>query len=171
MTEYLIQSENSSDHWPFLDVENENVLDIGCGIWYTDNMEETSPVYFSKKANLVIGCDSNNDDIIKYREYCKDTPNLVFYHINIQNADQVRQSIQQHAITVLKCDIEGFEIALKDLTVEDLSTVKKIAIEFHTQELKELFLQKIPEWGFEIILTASFKQTPPNLGVLYGIKK
>lgn len=171
MTDYLIQSENSSDHWPFFEIDNENVLDLGCGIWYTEDMEETSPVYFSKKANLVVGCDSNNDDLVKYREYCKDIPNVTFKHVIIQNANQVRELLLEHSITALKCDIEGFEIALADLTSDDLSSVTKIAIEFHTDELKDLFLQKIPEWGFKIILKASFARTPPHLGVIYGIKK
>ena len=60
MINYLIESENSTDHWPYFDSTNHNVLDLGCGRWYTDIKEELSPFYFGKNANLVVGIDSNN---------------------------------------------------------------------------------------------------------------
>lgn len=170
MEEYLIKSENSSDHWPFFDVENENVLDIGCGIWYTKEMEETSPIYFAKKANLVVGVDGNSGDIIKYKNYVNGNSKYIFEDMRIDNVEQVRNLIGEHSITALKSDIEGGEITLLDLTTEDLADVSKIAIEFHTHELKDSFMKKIPEWGFQIKLVASFAATPSNLGVIYGTK-
>ena len=170
MKDFLIMSENSSDHWPFLKIENENVLDLGCGIWYTEEMEETSPVYFSKKAKLVVGVDSNGDDIGRYLEYCSNVDNIVFKHLGISNVNQVRELIHQYSITCLKSDIEGGEIVLGELTAEDLDGVKYIAIAFHTFELRDLFLKKFTEWGYTLELSASINCTPPNLGVLYGIK-
>ena len=170
MEYYQIKSENSSDHWPFFDVKNKNVLDIGCGIWYTKEMEETSPIYFAKEANLVVGIDANHGDIEKYKNYVGDNNKFVFQHLPIDNVQQVRNLITEHSITSLKSDIEGHEVILLDLTKEDLENVETIAIEFHSEELKEAFMKKIPEWGFEIKLVADFAATPPKLGVIYGSK-
>ena len=170
MEKFLIVSENSSDHWPFFDIENKNVLDIGCGIWYTEDMEETSPIWFANRANMVVGIDGNGGDIQRYQDYVGDNPKYVFREMRITDAEQVRELINEYSITALKCDIEGGEIALLDLTAEDLVNVSSIAIEFHNDELKEGFLQKIPEWGFNIEVYANFAATPLYMGVIYGTK-
>ena len=163
-------SENSSDHWPFFDVENKNVLDIGCGIWYTEEMEETSPIYFGRTANLVVGIDGNGGDIERYIDYVGENSKYVFKRMRITTAEQVKELIEEYSITALKCDIEGGEISLLDLTSEDLKNVTDIAIEFHNNELKDGFLEKIPEWGFDIKVFANFKRAPLHMGVIYGVK-
>jgi len=171
MKYYEITSENSSDHWGFVNSEGKNVLDIGCGIWYTEDLNETSPLFFGKTANLVIGIDSNENCINTYNSHYINDSKYVFNCANINSASQVKNLISQYDITLLKSDIEGGEVVLLDLTKEDLNNITDIAIEFHTLELKQAFLHKIPnEWGFTIHTVANFRATPDNLGVIYGVK-
>jgi SAM-dependent methyltransferase len=170
MNNYTILSENSSDHWPHFNVQNKNVLDIGCGIWYTEDMEETSPIYFAKTANFVVGVDSNINDISRYESYTEGDNKFKFITHNITDATFVRNLLQEHNITALKCDIEGHEIHLLDLTSDDMDNITDIAIEFHTDELKDRYMKKIPEWGFNIHCVANFINTPSNLGVIFAAK-
>ena len=44
--DYFIESENSTHHWPHFNITNHNVLDLGCGRWYTTDFDELSPIFF-----------------------------------------------------------------------------------------------------------------------------
>lgn len=167
---YIINSENSVDHWPYFNVDNHNVLDLGCGRWHTPDFEQLSPIYFSKKANLVVGVDCSEDEISFFTDKTKENSKYVFIHQCIDNSEQVKDMISKHNITALKCDIEGAEEALLDLTKEDLSVIKELAIEFHTDFLREEFKKKVIEWGFNIKVVASFVNTLDNMGVLFCSK-
>jgi hypothetical protein len=170
MINYIIESENSTDHWPYFNVNNHNVLDLGCGRWYTKEVDELSPIYFGKTANKVIGLDSNLDDINFYKTETSTNPKFTFIHDYISNADQVRVLLKEYSITALKSDIEGGEVVLLDLTKDDLNNVTQLAIEFHNEDLKEAFTSKVVEWGFNIDVKANFARTPDYMGVLFCSK-
>lgn len=170
MINYTIESENSTDHWPYFNVDNHNVLDLGCGRWYTKEVDELSPIYFGKTASKVVGLDSNLDDINFYKTETSNDPKFTFVHNYINSADQVRILLKEHSITALKSDIEGGEVALLDLTKEDLENVTQLAIEFHSDFLKEAFIAKVVEWGFIINVKANFARTPDYMGVLFCSK-
>lgn len=171
MKEYQITSENSSDHWSFVNVTGKCVLDIGCGVWHTPDFNETSPVYFGKTAARVIGIDTSESCIDTYKKHFEDDDKYVFDCMNIHSVDQVRDLISTYDVNFIKSDIEGGERVLLDLTLEDLSNVTDLAIEFHTLDLKQAFLDKIPnEWGYTIDTVANFRGVPDNLGVIYGVK-
>ena len=170
MINYTIESENSTDHWPYFNVDNHNVLDLGCGRWYTKEVDELSPIYFGKTASKVVGLDSNLDDINFYKAETLDNPKFIFIHDCINNANQVRVLLKEHSITALKSDIEGGEVVLLNLTKEDLNEVTQLAIEFHSEDLKEAFIAKVIEWGFVINVKANFARTPDYMGVLFCSK-
>ena len=170
MLHYTINSENSTDHWIHFNVSGHNVLDLGCGRWYTTNPEECSPIYFGKIANKVVGIDSNSNDITFYINETKNNSKFTFNSAILSSADQIRNLIKDHSITALKCDIEGGEVLLLDLTAEDLTNITELAIEFHSEDLKQSFIKKTKEWGFVIKVKANFKQTPDFMGVLFCCK-
>ena len=171
MIKYTMQSENSTDHWPYFDIKNHNVLDLGCGRWYTKETNEFSPIYFKNMgANKVIGVDGNDNDIEFYKNLTTNDPSYVFICKMIQNINDVKELLNTYSITALKSDIEGGEIVLLDLTKEDLINIKELAIEFHTEDLKQSFIKKIEEWGFVINVEANFANTPSHLGVLFCSK-
>jgi len=171
MKYYEITSEDASNHWRFVDSKGKNILDIGCGTWHTKDLNETTPLFFGKTANTVIGIDSNQNCINIYNNHCINESKYIFYCESINNVSRIQSLISKYDINFLKSDIEGGESVLLDLTVQDLENITDIAIEFHTLELKEAFLDKIPnEWGFTIHTLANFRSTPDNLGVIYGVK-
>jgi adenosine deaminase len=57
-----------------------------------------------------------------------------------------------------------------DLNSDDLCNIQEFALEFHSTELKNKFLEKVIEWGFKIKVIASFARTPDSLGVLFCTK-
>jgi hypothetical protein len=171
MIDYLIESENSTDHWPYFEVEEKNVLDLGCGRWYTKDLNECSPIYFGiKNANKVVGVDGNADDINFYKNSTDGDAKFVFITEHISSADQVKSMINQYSINALKCDIEGGESCLLDLTAGDLDPVTELAIEFHSEDLKQSFIKKVVDWGFTIKVKAAFARTPDYMGVLFCSK-
>lgn len=168
--DYTIESENSTHHWPYFITENHNVLDLGCGRWYTSIFDELSPIFFAKKANSVVGVDCSQDEINFFNEETKGSSKFCFIHQCISNSNQVKELIVKHNITALKCDIEGAEEHLLDLTKDDLDSIKELAIEFHSEFLKIEFKKKVIEWGFNIKVKANFKNTPDFIGVVFCSK-
>jgi len=170
MINHTIESEDSSIHWPYFNTLNHNVLDLGCGRWYTTKVEELSPLFFGNTANSVVEVDYNENDIKFYKDQTKDDPKYTFYSSNISSSDQVKELIKLHSITALKCDIEGGEIVLLDLTYDDLKNISELAIEFHSDVLKKAFMKKVIEWGFNIKAVANFARTPDYMGVIFCSK-
>lgn len=151
----LIFSENSSEHWQHLAVENMNVLDLGFGRWGVSNLKETSPVYFkSKKANRIIGVDCNREEVEFFSEYFKNNfrDESIFINKYINHPDVLTDLIDRFKIDSIKCDIEGAEIHLYKLTRAALSNIKYISIEYHSPGLlKELIHVNNTSWNFNII--------------------
>jgi hypothetical protein len=170
MEQYTITSEDSSIHWKYFDFENKRVLDLGCGRWHTKDYDELGPVYFSKKALIVVGVDCSIDEINFYKSNMVNNTKSIFLHECINNPDQIKKLLSDHQITALKCDIEGAEEVLLHLNKEDLSLVDELAIEYHNYELKEAFISKIQDWGFTVKTHANFFQTPDFMGVYFCSK-
>jgi len=165
--DYIIESENSSHHYPYFEVTNKNVLDLGCGRWHTYDFNELTPIFFGKKSNLVVGVDCSQDEINFFEEKTKGDSKFVFIQQCINNSNQVRDMISKYNITALKCDIEGAEEYLLDLTKDDLNQIEEFVIEYHNEKLKQAFNSKVVEWGFNIKIRANFANTPDFMGVLF----
>jgi len=165
--DYFIESENSTHHWSHFNITNHNVLDLGCGRWHTTDFDELSPIFFAKKANLVVGVDCSQDEINFFNEKTKGDSKFVFIHQCINNPNQVKEMMTKYNITALKCDIEGAEEHLLDLTKDDLKSIDELAIEYHSEKLKQEFINKVVEWGFNINVKANFMNTPDYMGVLF----
>lgn len=147
--EFTIKSEISSEHWGECDFKNKNILDLGCGRWDIPDLKDTSPFYFSSNGALsLIGVDILQSEI-NYFNSCN-INNCKFICTSIDSASKVKNLILDYSIDAIKCDIEGYEINLLELTNEDLINVKSIWIEYHGHHLKSIFEKKLPEWGFKI---------------------
>jgi hypothetical protein len=173
MADYIITTEDSSVHWKHFNVQNKTVLDLGCGRWYTETFEEFSPVYFNREsAKLVIGIDSNSDEISYYQSKLGDNTDFIFETKNILNTSDIIELLQKYPeVNALKCDIEGHEKVLLELNASHLSNIDELAIEVHSKELNELFTQKITEWGFVLKLYAPITHNGDRLGVLFCERK
>lgn len=167
--DYVLQSEDASEHWKFFDVKDHVVLDLGCGRWYTTKFEEFGPIYFRNQgAKLVIGIDSSDDEILYFTKSVGDDAHYIFEWLEIKNSNDILDLLQRYPrISALKCDIEGYEKVLLELYADDLRNIKEMAIEYHSKELNEAFVQKVQEWGFNIKLNASMTTNADRIGVLF----
>lgn len=167
MEYFTITSEDSSVHWPHFNTQDKVVLDLGCGRWFSENYDEFSPIYFAKTAKHVIGVDSDPKEIEYFKETATPLEKFTFLHLSITSPITVSELIEEYSVNALKCDIEGYEHCLLGLTEENLRNVNEFALEYHTPELREAFLNKYTEWGFDLFGKGVFTSVGnDDMGVL-----
>lgn len=171
MINHTINSERSFEHWTYFDPSNKKVLDLGCGRHDTHNVEDHSPTHFiNKQAISVLAVDIRESEVEYFNSL--GITNLLAIIKPIQTADDVRVLLQSNDITAIKCDIEGLETVFYEITAEELKNIQEFGLEYHTLDIREGFIQKFNEWGFEIVAEGKFGFVhAPQMGVLYARKK
>ncbi len=169
-----IQREEASDSLRFYNPSGKNVLDLGCGRWggVTDPNEYTPIFAYNKGAKIIVGVDDRAEEKVYYDNYfLENFPKIEshFYHMSIQSPDQVKDLIKKHNINYIKSDIEGYEKLFFDFTKEDLINIDTFVLEYHSWDIKETFINKFKEWGYEIY--ANGEAWVPGIGVLFAEKK
>ena len=171
----LIDSEKSSVHWKYLDVSNKIVLDLGCGLWRVNDMQESSPVYFKNRgAKKIIGVDLNANDInvLKgyFDEHFKDDGSEFLVKAIATTNDMV-ELITKYQIQSIKCDIEGFEKVMFDIDKSLINSVTDISVEYHTHILFLNLINTFNNWGFTIVNHSVFTYAPQGMGVITATRK
>jgi hypothetical protein len=154
-----ITSEEPEIHWPFLKVKDKVVLDLGCGIFYS---QQATPDWFvNEGASKVIGVDLGNDK-----------PSHFTYHKKpINSKTDLLDLLHEYKPDVIKCDIEGAEVYFSDISADDMKSVTQFAVEYHDNDLKLLMDKKIKDWGFENSDTHQlFDEDIDRIGVIYAWK-
>ncbi len=166
----LINSENSSDHWTQLDVSDKIVLDLGCGFWDVEDIQECSPIYFKNKgAKRIIGIDLNVNDINVLKDYFHEHfkgDGSEFLVKKITKTKDILEIITQYNIESIKCDIEGFEKVLFNINKNQIENIKNISVEYHDHVLFLKLINTFNRWGFKVIDHSAFTYGPLNMGVL-----
>lgn len=149
----LVCSENPKDHWNLLFVQNQIVLDLGCGFHMIETGFMNTPEYFlSKGASQVIGVDPSCEDIeILQKKYPK---NLFFCDI-IDSVPKLERYINFYKITSLKMDIEGEERYLLS-SKDNFDTLKYVAIETHNKSLLKDIIANLIKKDFIINSVCTF---------------
>lgn len=177
MIEFNIESEDSSDHWQHFKPKFKRVLDLGCGRWCTregswENLDpyEFSPIYFVKQgAKYLAGIDTSIHEINLMKEMTAPyMDHFTFIHDTIESPEQIKKYIKDYQINAIKSDIEGAEIHFYSFTKEDFVSIDLFAIEYHSDEIKNTFLKKLPEWGFEVY--AIGRLWTDGMGVIFAKK-
>ena len=170
---YSIDSENSEDHWKPFNFKGKYVLDLGCGRWFgVENPSQYSPIWFGEQgATGVVGVDASTDDINYYTEYTKDNPKYTFVQQYINSTKDIENLLRKYPITAIKSDIEGYESHLLNIDVSLLKPITEMAIEYHSKDLRNAFIKKFEEWGYEIKTKARFSFANDTVGVLFAVKK
>jgi|GEM_PF-1448210 SAM-dependent methyltransferase len=170
----LIKSENSSDHWNQLDVSDKVVLDLGCGFWDVDDIQESSPIYFKKKgAKKIIGVDLNENDIKVLKDYFPEHfkgDGSEFLVKKITKTNDLLELITKYNIESIKCDIEGFEKVMFNINKNQIENIKNLSVEYHDHVLFMNLVNTLNKWGFKITDHSVFTYGPQNMGVLTAIK-
>ncbi len=169
---YGITSENSIHHWQPFNFKDKYVLDLGCGRWFgVEDPIQFSPIWFGTQgATNVVGVDMSQDDINFYNEYTKDDDRYRFICKGINTTKDVEDILKEYPITALKSDIEGFETLILDVDVNLLSNITEMAIEFHSHEIRDLFINKFKEWGYTLHTIGNFTFAGDHVGVLFATK-
>jgi hypothetical protein len=150
---HYIESEHPNHHWHLLKVDNEIVLDLGCGFHLIESGWETTPEYFiNKKAKKVIGVDPAHSDIEQLKSIYVDHE---FYTDLIDSSEKLNYYINNNNITSLKMDIEGSEVVFINSN-DTYPTLKHVAIETHSKEILNNMIKKLLELGFEIDTICTF---------------
>lgn len=160
----VIHSENPIDHWAHINASDKVVLDLGCGFWTDEERKSgngTARYFISQNPRKYIGIDSNRSDIQRLSGEFKDH---IFLEERIQSKEQIINLVCQHNPELVKCDIEGSEIALFGLN--DAITIREIAIETHNNLdgacLAWMLKVGLTPWRID---TASFCQ---DIKIIYG---
>lgn len=148
ISEFDIASENPKDHWDDLDVAGKNVLDLGCGRWDANSFEETTPYFFiNKGASSVVGIDVVKEEVDFFKS--KQLTNCTFIECSVRDKDTLLKLIADHKIDVIKMDIEGNEVILKDIEMKDFQNISSIAVEYHLNVDKNLLVETLANLGFK----------------------
>lgn len=129
MIEGVIHSENPQEHWAHLNCEGETILDLGCGFWTQEERDSgngTAKYFIGQNPKQYIGVDSNAGDI---KRLSAEFSSGVFFEKSITSKQDILSLINQFNPTMIKCDIEGMEIAL--FSIENRHSIKEVAIETH----------------------------------------
>lgn len=150
---HYIESENPEHHWNFLKVDNEIVADLGCGLHMIEGSWDTTPDFFIKKgAKKVIGVDTENNDIFNFNKRLIEHK---FYCDRIDSVSKLEFYINDHNISSLKMDIEGYESLFLD-SKSYFKSLKYVAIETHSKELLNKMIIKLLDLGFQIDIVCTF---------------
>lgn len=173
MNIHNILSDNSEDHWKCIDTAGKIVLDLGCGRHGTSDINQSSSVYMGNKGAIkVVSLDARQGEINYFNSSDLNFEKHTFICETISSTEQVRRLILDNSITCIKCDIEEWERVFYDISKEDLKNVVEFAVEYHNLDIRENFIRKFEEWGFEIHTEGKFAflQGYDTFGVLFATK-
>lgn len=168
-------TENPELHWEFIECNNEIVADLGCGRWehveYRDKSWLTTPEFLIKRgAKKVYAFDIDNNEVEWYQSHVANKMQVEPINLNINSVEHIREIYNKCNPTVIKSDIETYEKYFLDLNDDEFRSIKFYAIETHTVELLNQFINKFNELNYEIIAELNY-HISENVNVLFAKRK
>jgi len=161
-----VNVENPELHWEYIKCKDQIVLDLGCGRW--EKVEKRDPSWLttpefliSRGAKSVYAFDCDSEEIEWFNKNITDTMNVTAIHKCINNADDIVEIYNKYNPTVVKCDIESNEKFFMEINDEIFSSVKFYAIETHTNDLYNIFIDRFNNLGYNIIASINLVHAPP----------
>jgi len=167
----VVHSENPLEHWSDIEVVDKKVvLDLGCG-WVERDYPSTPKYFISRGASKVIGVDPTEFEIEKLKQLY---PSHTFVCKSISCSNDICELVKEYQPSLIKIDIEGAEIFLKDAPTDVFDSVEEFAIEYHNAECKKIVQNKFQDLGFEITACNSFGfycTDPEIMGIIHARRK
>jgi SAM-dependent methyltransferase len=164
-----IRTENPAEHWGFLPVRSQRVLDLGCGI--NNNEFTPTPMYWiQNEAEFVVGIDPSPQSYEWYKSNfnIKKFVNVMDY---IDRIEKFQLYLGYYKPDILKIDVEGGELYLNGLESKYLDGVRHIGIEYHNLSCLVSCERLLTDNGY----TLEYYKFPhldiDHQGVLYAHKK
>lgn len=167
--------ENPSEHWAFIECEGKIAIDLGCGRWehveYRDPSWPTTPEWLLLKgAAYVHAYDIDKREVDWYNSTLSPIKNITAYEKSINTVDDIREILKSHNPKVVKCDIEHYEAAFLGLTDEEFSSIDFYAIETHSDQLYNSFIEKFSLLNYELIAIVDLVHARP-MKAIFARKK
>jgi hypothetical protein len=157
-----INTEHPNEHWQYIECEGAVTVDLGCGRHLKEPSWPTTPEWFLEKgATEVHAYDVDANEINWYNTTLVPNKNIKAYQKVIAEPQDILEIINTHNPSVIKCDIEGYESVLLQLSDEDFSKVSFYAIETHSNELFNSFLNKFNSLPYTITAIIDLLHAPP----------
>lgn len=171
-----VDSENPHLHWKYIECTGKVAVDLGCGRWeqveYRDPSWPTTPEYLLQLgASKVYAFDIDETEINWYREKIStEHPEIIPICLDISSVEVVREIYTKYKPNVIKCDIESNEQFILELTDKEFSIPSFYALETHSDELYDAFVQRFNSLNYEIISTIELVHAHP-MKVIFATKK
>lgn len=148
-------TEHPKEHWEFIDCEGKVAIDLGCGRWEKVEKRDpdwpTTPEWLVQRGALhVYAFDIDPEEVAWYNANVDPTQQVTTQLKGIYTVEDAREIWNTYKPKVVKCDIEGYESAILDLTDEEFSTVDLWALETHSNELEDRFKARFRQCGYEL---------------------
>ncbi len=168
-------SEKPSLHWGHIKCKGKVAIDLGCGRWesveYRDPSWPTTPEWLVELgASKVIAFDIDANEINWYNENIAPKIPVTAIHASIDSVQVLRDIIHTYQPKVVKCDIEGYERVFLELSDEEFTSIDFYALETHSDDLYNSFIEKFNHLGYEIIAVVDLVHAPP-MKALFAEKK
>jgi len=162
-----VDSEHPRLHWKYIECKDKVAVDLGCGRW--EHMEKrdsdwpTTPEYLLQiGASNVYAFDMDQNEINWYNaNICSNNEKIKAACVSIDNVDKIRSIYNTYNPKVIKCDIEFHEFVLLQLTDDEFSSVDFYAIETHTDDLYNKFIDRFAKLDYEIVAVINLIHAPP----------
>lgn len=171
-----VNNENPYEHWKYIECGDKVAVDFGCGRWeHVERRESywlTTPEYLLEKgASIVYAFDIDQNEIEWYKNnICPTKPQIVPIQKDLSNLEVFKEIYSEYKPKIVKCDIEHNEEFILQLSDEEFSSVEHYAIETHSHDLQNLFLQRFENLGYEINAIIHLVHANP-MKVIFATKK
>ena len=157
MQEFKIESEDPIVHWPDINVQNKNVLDLGCGPGVL--LSDMAP-----RATKVIGVDTSHKMIEEARITHQKNKKISFLEARLEelpvknnSADAVVASMVLHHVSNPPLVLQEASRILKEKGILCLVDLKKHNQEYMRDNYADLWLGFAPELLAEWLLQSGFE--------------
>jgi hypothetical protein len=160
-----VDNENPNEHWEFIHCNNKVAVDLGCGRWEKvekrDASWPTTPEFLIQRgASIVYAFDIDADEIEWYQKNISTKMKVKAAQANLNNIEIIRKIYQQFQPKIIKCDIEGYESLLLELTDEEFKSVDLYAVETHSNDLYNKFIDRFTKTGYNIVAVIDLIHAP-----------
>jgi hypothetical protein len=152
-----IDTEEPQQHWQYLTVKQQRVLNLGCGNFgILKNMPYPDDVgyFLAQDPAHLVAVDTNPKDVALLQErYAADITagRLTVRHLHCDRVSVLQELLDTYQITAVKSDIEGFEFLFEWLPEEYVTRIQHWAIEAHGNNL----IQSIKQWSERYKMTCT----------------
>lgn len=148
-------TEHPAEHWEFINCNGKVAIDLGCGRW--EKVEQRDPTWpttpewlVQRGASHVYAFDIDLEEVEWYNANIDVQKPITTILQGIHNVEDVRNIWNIYKPVIVKCDIEGAESNILELSDEEFSTIELWAIETHSDELEQAFKDKFERCGYEL---------------------